>query len=116
MTEAGQNLTIYQGEDLDVPVTLTDVTLVGGEAFSATFRDRASGTVVLTLTTANPDEVTVDVPGQVIVSLTSAQTAALRGTEAGTTATHDWALWRENDGKRVPYSLGLVTVIDTART
>lgn len=110
MTETGQDFTLYQSEDIDVTVTLTGVTLVGTETVEATFRDKATGQVVLTVSG------TVTAPATVTVPLTKAQTAALRGEQSTSKPTHDWSLWRTDDEANTPYSIGIVTVVDTSRT
>lgn len=108
MTSGDQNLLIYQGEDIDIPVVLTDVTLAGTETIKATFRDRGQNNKVMTVVTA-----TITPPSSLVISLDSATTAAMRATDSG--PRHDWAVWREDDGSRTPYLTGDVTVVDTAR-
>ena len=114
MTAEGQDIDrLFQGEDIDITVTLTGVTLDGSESLEATFRDKASGAVVLTVTTA--DGITITAPATVTIALTSAQTGALRGSTATSKPTHDWSLWRVDDSANEPYSIGTVTVVDTSR-
>lgn len=107
MTLDNQNLLIFQGEDIDIPVVLTDVTLTGSEVIKATFRDRAQNRI-MTIVPA-----TITVPSTLTFSLDSATTNAMRSTESG--PLHDWAVWRETEGARTPYLTGTVTVVDTAR-
>lgn len=108
MTTDGQNLTLFQGEDIDITVTLTGVTLTGAETIRATFRDRGQGNAIMTAVSA-----TITPPSSLVISLDSATTAAMRATDSG--PRHDWAVWRENEGSRTPYLTGTVTVVDTAR-
>lgn len=108
MTTSEQNLTLFQGEDVDISVTLTDVTLTGTEVIKATFRDRGQNNKVMTVVSAE-----ITPPSSLVISLDSATTAAMRATDSG--PRHDWAVWREDDGSRTPYLTGDVTVVDTAR-
>jgi len=103
-----QNIVIYQGEDIDITVTLTGVTLTEAETIKATFRDRGQKNRVMYIVTA-----TIIAPSTLTISLDSATTAAMRATEDG--PLHDWAVWREDEGSRTPYLTGTVTVVDTAR-
>ena len=108
MTTNDQNIVIYQGEDIDITVTLTGVTLTGAETIKATFRDRGRSDAVMWIEPA-----TITVPSTLTISLGSATTAAMRATEGG--PLHDWSVWREDEGSRTPYLTGTVTVVDTAR-
>ena len=110
MTEVNQNLTVFQGEDIDITVTLTGVTLTGTETVEASFRDRMTQQVVLTVAG------TIGAPATVTIPLTSAQTDALRGDRSTSKVTHDWALWRTDESAETPYLIGSVVVVDTART
>lgn len=107
MTTQNQNLTLFQGEDIDIPVVLTDVTLTGTETIKATFRDRGQNRVMWIATATKTP------PSTLTISLDSATTAAMRATEGG--PLHDWSVWREDEGSRTPYLTGTVTVVDTAR-
>ena len=107
MTTQNQNLTLFQGEDIDIPVVLTDVTLTGTETIKATFRDRGRNKVMYIVTATKTP------PSTLTISLDSATTAAMRATEDG--PLHDWSVWREDEGSRTPYLTGTVTVVDTAR-
>lgn len=104
----GQNIVIFQGEDIDITVTLTGVTLTGDEVIKATFRDRGLNNKIMTIVTAE-----IVAPSTLTISLDSATTAAMRATEGG--PLHDWSVWREDEGSRTPYVTGTVTVVDTAR-
>lgn len=103
-----QNIVVYQGEDIDITVTLTGVTLTGDEVIKATFRDRGQNNKIMTIVTAE-----IVAPSTLTISLDSATTAAMRATEGG--PLHDWSVWREDEGSRTPYLTGTVTVVDTAR-
>lgn len=107
MTTNGQNIVIFQGEDIDITVTLTGVTLTGDETIKATFRDLGRNRVMYIVTATKTP------PSTLTISLDSATTAAMRATEGG--PLHDWSVWREDEGSRTPYLTGTVTVVDTAR-
>lgn len=109
MTTSEQNIVIYQGEDIDITVTLTGVTLAGTETIKATFRDRGRSDAIMYIVDA-----AITVPSTLTISLGSATTAAMRRTDGGGPL-HDWSVWREDEGSRTPYLTGTVTVVDTAR-
>jgi hypothetical protein len=111
MVSTGQNFTVYVGEELDIPVTLTDVTLTGSETIVAylrrTLTNTVEGQITATITDNGP-------PAVVTISLTDDDTDAL--TANGGRVSHTFALWRTDDGSEKPYATGEVTVVDTART
>lgn len=111
MVSQGQDFRVYRGEELDIPVTLTDVTLDGSETIVAYFRHRTTnaleGTITATITETGP-------PAVVTISLSDTDTAAL--TAGGGRVSHTFALWRTDPSAEKPYAVGSVTVMNTART
>lgn len=109
MTNDGQNHSIHRGEDLQVRVTLTDVTLPEGATLEARYRNKNRNERVLVIADASITREALGPPAVVIVHVASAATS-----ELDSDSPHDWALWRTDDGSRTPYLIGSVKVISTA--
>jgi hypothetical protein len=114
MVSLSQNHTIYRAEDLDIPVTLDDVTLTGTETIQAFYRLMPENVLELTAPVEIDANGDAETPAEVRIVLTSADTETL--TAKGGRVSHTFALWRVDESAEKPYAIGEATVANTART
>lgn len=111
MVSTGQDHTLYRGEDVDITVTLTGVTLSGSETIKAFWRKRETNELELEKTGA------VTAPATVTFELTDTDTEAVSvSSRGGSSSSHVFSVERTDEGAETPYALGSVTVRNTART
>lgn len=107
MTTTVPPFDIYRGEDVNITVSVTGVTLTGTNTVEAHFRNKQTNVLAL----AVPGVVTANGPPAALTfALTDTQTELLTATP------HMFSVWRIDDGSETPYAVGSVTVRNTART
>lgn len=110
MTVENDQFTVWRGEDLDITVTLTGVTLAGDETIQAFWRKRETNELELTKTGA------VTVPDTVTFELTDTDTELVSVSARGSSSSsHSFSVERTDSGAETVYAVGSVTVRNTAR-
>lgn len=110
--QTGQDHELIRGETVDVVVTLTGVTLTGSETIQAFWRKEETNDLELTVTatiTANGP------PAVVTFALDPDDTELVTAPENGNQPSHTFSVERVDAAAETAYSIGEVTVRNTAR-
>lgn len=111
VTEMSSSETLWRGEDVDITVTLTGVTLDGSETVQAFWRKKETNELELTKTG------TITVPATVTFELTDTDTESVSVASRGTSSpSHTFSVERVDEGSETPYTIGTFIVKNTARS
>ena len=112
MVSEGQDDSLRRGEDVDVTVSLTGVTLNGSETIKAFWRKKETNALELTKTGTIIDN---GPPAIVTFELTSTDTLLVTVPSSDPDdASHTFSVERTDEGSKTPYSVGEWTVRNTA--
>lgn len=118
MTDLEQNLTIYQGQDVAIEVTIYEeeggatADNIVGWALEATFARPVTNAIDESLTKTTGDGITITDGANGVAQIELSDD----DTEAMTAGDWEWSLWVTDAGAEAPLLIGTITVKETARS